>query len=85
MSSYRKFTFAISSPDEFLVVSEQSRRMVSARWRMCTHQRLNHLVEKHFITFQRKIGLQIRQICLQLKTFEALWLQLFVPAQSHIH
>jgi len=34
------------------------------------------------ITFHRKIALQIRQICLQLKTFGALWLQLFMPAQG---
>ena len=36
------------------------------------------------VTFHQKIGLQIRQICLQLKTFGA-WLQLFMPAQSRKH
>ena len=37
------------------------------------------------ITFHRKTDLQIRQICLRLKTFGALWLQLFVPAQRWKH
>ena len=37
------------------------------------------------ITSHRKIGLQIRQICLQLKTFGALCLQLFMLAQSRKH
>ena len=31
------------------------------------------------------IGLQIREICLRLKTFGALWLQLFMPDQSRRH
>ena len=35
------------------------------------------------IAFYREIGLQICQLCLQLKTFGALWLQLFMPAHSH--
>ena len=69
-------------------VFEQSWWMVSAGRRSRRHiKSANHLVEKTMsdISLQRKIGLQIRQICLRLKTFEALSLQLFMVAKSHKH
>jgi len=70
---------------------EESSRSQSWRWLTnktafksnCTRNYLQKQISD--ITFHRETGLQIRPICLQLKTVEALWLLLFMPAQSRRH
>ena len=63
-----------------------------SRWQLTNKTALNLTAQRivrnskyQTCTSHREIGLQIRQICLRLKTFGALWLQLFMPAQSHRH
>ena len=61
-------------------VFEQLWWTVSAHTSKATISWLKYNIEDYSI-FHQEIGLQIRQICLRLKTFEALWLQLFTTAQ----
>jgi len=60
-----------------------------SRWQLTNKTALNLTAQRIIskskisdITFHWEIGLQICQICLRLKTCGALWLPLFVPAQS---